>query len=256
MALVEWGRLTWPEAEQAVAEMPACIVPLGAIEAHGPHMELSVDNNIATEKCRRVCEQTDVILMPTIPLGVVYSLYGFPGSLSIRFDTMKQLLCDLTQSLRERGFRIVIFHSHHGGNWSVAKQAARECSMKYPDMIVASMNELSALRKAQEQYCTSPHDDPSRAHADELETSQALECCPQNVRMGRAISSYLEFPEDYSAVPYRWSDFSADGMNGDASAATKEKGTAFLQAEVEAMVQKVRVLLQNHLNVPMIKEIR
>lgn len=246
MALIEWGKLTWPEAEQAVVTMPACIVPLGAIEAHGPHMALEVDNNIALEKCRRVCEQTGVILMPVLPLGVVYSLGSFPGSLSIRFDTMKQLLCDITDSLRSRGFRIVIFHSHHGGNWSVAKQTARECAEKHPDMTIASINELSVLRKAQAEYCTSPHDDPSRAHADELETSQALECCPQNVHMERAIRSYLSFPDDYSAVPYRWSEFSKDGMNGDACAATKEKGSAFLQAEVTAMVGKIQALLKNH----------
>lgn len=244
--LIEWGRLTSPEAAQAVQKMPACIVPLGAIEAHGPHMELEVDNNIATEKCRRVCEATGVILMPTIPLGVVYSLYGFAGSLTLRFDTMKLLLCDLVDSLRERGFRIVIFHSHHGGNWSVAKQAARECSMKYPDMVIASMNELARVREAQAQLCRAPHDDPSRAHADELETCQALECCPQNVHMERAIVSYLEFPEDYSAVPYPWSDFSDQPMNGDARVATKENGAAFIAAEVDAMVERVRIILKKH----------
>lgn len=248
--LVEWGRLTSPEAADAVKRMPACIVPLGAIEAHGPHMELEVDNNIATEKCRRVCEQTDVILMPTIPFGIVYSLYGFPGSLTVRFDTMKQLLCDLVDSLYDRGFRIVIFHSHHGGNWSVTKQAARECTQRHRDMVVASMNELSEVRKAQDRYCLSPHDDPSRAHADELETCQALECCPQNVHMERAIASYLDFPDDYSAVPRPWSDFSANPMNGDALAATKENGARFLKAEVDAMVEKVRLILKNHLKSP------
>ena len=44
--VIEWGKLTWPEAEKAVRQMPACILPLGAIEAHGPHMTLDVDNGI------------------------------------------------------------------------------------------------------------------------------------------------------------------------------------------------------------------
>ena len=51
--VIEWKDLTWPEAEKAVADMPACILPLGAIEAHGPHMKLDVDNGICYEQCRR-----------------------------------------------------------------------------------------------------------------------------------------------------------------------------------------------------------
>ena len=67
----EWRNLTWPEAKEAVEEMPVCLLPLGAIEAHGPHMKLDVDNHICEEQCRRVCAETGIILMPTIPVGQV-----------------------------------------------------------------------------------------------------------------------------------------------------------------------------------------
>jgi creatinine amidohydrolase len=70
--IVEWGKLTWLEAEQAVKKMPACILPFGAIEAHGPHLTLDTDNGIVEEKCRRICEATGIIKMPLMPFGVVF----------------------------------------------------------------------------------------------------------------------------------------------------------------------------------------
>lgn len=246
--IVEWGKLTWLEAEQAVKKMPACILPFGAIEAHGPHLTLDTDNGIVEEKCRRICEATGIIKMPLMPFGVVFSLYGYPGSLTISHDTMCILIKELISSLREKGFKIIFVHSHHGGNSGMVKQAVREGSVEYPDMKLVILSELSALRKAQDEYCTSPHEDPTRAHADELETSQALECCPERVFMDRAVTDYPEFPLDFSCSPYRWIEFSKYGVMGDACAGTKEKGEAFLKAELTPMIEKVKYVLANNLN--------
>lgn len=241
--MIEWGKLKWPECQELVKTNKACLVPLGAIEAHGPHMNIDIDNGIVEEKCRRVCEATGIVKMPLVPYGVVYSLYGLPGSLTLSFNTMRSILSDLIASLYDNGFRCIFIHSHHGGNWSVIKETIREEADKYPDIKLVMLSELGVVRKMQDQICDSPHEDPSRAHADELETSQALECDPDAVDMNKVVTDYPPLPLDLKDSTYRWKEFSKYGIMGDAKAGTREKGKKFIDAEVEAMISKVNYVL-------------
>lgn len=242
--MLEWGKLKWPECRDLIKNNNACLIPLGAIEAHGPHLNIDIDNTIVEEKARRVCEATNIVKMPLIPYGVVYSLYGIPGSLTLSFDTMRAILKDLIKSLYENGFRFIFITSHHGGNWSVIKQTIREEADKYPDCKLVMLSELSCVRKLQDVICTSPHQDPSMAHADELETSQALECDEEGVDMDKAVTDYPELPLDLKDSTYRWKEFSKFGIMGDAAAATKEKGRQFIEAEVRAMISKINYILE------------
>lgn len=235
----EWRNLTWPEAEQAVKEMPVCILPLGAIEAHGPHMTLDVDNYICEEQCRRVCEKTNIILMPTIPMGQVWSLNRFPGTLTISYYTLIAVIKDLMHSFRNKGFKLVFVHSHHYGSVPAVKQAVRECYAEISDMKIVILEERGAMKKAAKGTLTSPTAHPVYWHACEAETSQALECCPDRVYMDRAIADYPDFPKDFDSTPTYWDEVTDTGVMGDATAATKEKGKILTDAEVNSMVELV-----------------
>ncbi|HPX32490.1 MAG TPA: creatininase family protein [Erysipelotrichaceae bacterium] len=241
--MIEWGKLKWPECQEIVKTKKACLLPLGAIEAHGPHLNIDIDNSIVEEKSKRICEATGIIKMPLVPYGMVYSLYGYPGSLTISYNTMKSLLADLIMSLYDNGFRIIFLISHHGGNWAVMKQTIREESGKYNGLKLVILSELSVVRKIQEQICDSPYKDPFLAHADELETSQALECDEAGVDMEKAITHYPILPSDLKESTYRWIEFSEHGIMGDATSASKEKGKQFIDAEVNAMIDKVNYVL-------------
>ena len=239
--MVEWKDLTWPEAKEAVEEMPACLLPLGAIEAHGPHMKLDVDNHICEEQCRRVCEKTGIILMPTIPVGQVWSLNRFPGTLTISYYTLIALIKDMIRSFQNRGFQLAFIHSHHYGNVPAIKQAVRECydEDQGAGIKVVILEERSAMREEAKKVCTSPFAHPVYWHACEVETSQALECCPDRVYMDRAVCDYPQFTEDFDCTPTYWDVVTDTGVMGDASAGTAEKGKALIKAEVDAMIRKV-----------------
>lgn len=156
--VIEWGKLTWPEAEKAVRQMPACILPLGAIEAHGPHMTLDVDNGICTEQSRRICEETGIILLPTIPMGQVWSLYRFPGTLTLSYYTLIAVVRDMLRSLYDHGFRVIFIRSHHYGNVPAIKQAVRESYEEFmgKDVKFVILEERGAMRSVAEQIRTSP----------------------------------------------------------------------------------------------------
>ncbi len=235
-AVIEWSRLTWPEAETAVREMPACLVPFGAIEEHGPHMPLQADNLLAEEVCRRVCERTGVILMPTVPYGQVWSAYRFPGTLSMSVDTLIAFTIDLVRSLRDHGFKLVLLHSGHVGNLVGLREAIRRCDAEMPDVKVVLLDRLAAALAEVEDVLTTRRSHPYYLHACEIETSMVLEVAPEQVHMERAVCEYPDYPYDFDATPTRWDLVTKSGVLGDATAATPEKGKAIVDALVAQLV--------------------
>lgn len=102
------------------------------------------------------------------------------------------------------------------------------------------------MRAAAERIRTSPCAHPVFQHACEIETSQALECCPERVHMDRAICDYPKFTEDFDSTPTYWDVVTSTGVMGDATAATAEKGAVLISAEVDAMVKKAEYVLREY----------
>jgi creatinine amidohydrolase len=237
--VLEWARLTWPEAEAAVSETPACILPFGAVEAHGPHLPLQADTLLTTEECRRVCERTGVILLPTVPYGQVWSLYSFPGTLSVSIYTLIALTKDLVRSLRDHGFRLVLIHSGHLGNIAGLKQAIRECHDELRGVKVVLLDCLPGAIAQVESPLTTRRSHPSLIHSCEIETSMVLEVAADEVHMERAVREYPDYPYDFDLTPTPWRAVTTSGVLGDATAATADKGRALVAAEVDAMVSVI-----------------
>lgn len=220
--LIEWARLTWPEARDAVAAMPVALLPIGAIEQHGPHMTLNSDALAAAALGRTIAERTGVILLPTLPYGQVWSLSAFPGSLSISTDTLQRLLIDLITALGRQGFRSVILLSGHLGNMTAMKEAARAVFttggpktyyLFYPGLTEASVGVIE-----------SPRSHGSIVHADETETSLLLALAPEAVHPERAVAEYPDYPPDFDTTPYMWDTVCSSGVFGDATRASADKG--------------------------------
>ena len=234
--VVEWSRLTWPEAEAAVREMPACLVPYGAIEEHGPHLTLETDNLLAEGVCRRICERTGIILMPTLPYGQVWSAYRFPGTLSMSVDTLIAFTIDLVRSLKDHGFKLVLLHSAHLGNVAGLKEAIRRCDADTPGVKVVLLDRLAVTLSQVKEIFTTQRSHPYYMHACEIETSMLLEVKPDEVYMDRAVREYPDYPYDFEATPTRWDLVTKSGILGDATAATPEKGSVVINTLVDQCV--------------------
>ena len=81
-----YERLTWPEVRRAAAEDRVCVIPVGTLEDHGPHLPVDTDVRIITEICRRAAEEApeEIVLLPTIPHGYDPHHMDFPGPISRR----------------------------------------------------------------------------------------------------------------------------------------------------------------------------
>ncbi len=109
-------RLSWPELAEATLERDLAILPVGVVEAHGPHLPLGTDFIIPTWLAERLADELDAMIAPTIPYGNVESLSGYVGSMSIGPDVLEGLVYDVVRSLAESGFSRIILLNGHGGS--------------------------------------------------------------------------------------------------------------------------------------------
>ncbi len=112
--------MTWPEVEGALAGgFDSVVVAVGAIEQHGRHLPLLVDavrgDRLALEVARRLGRS---LVGPTIRVGCSEHHMGFPGTISVKTDTLKAVCRDYVTSLARHGFRNVYLVPSHGGNFA------------------------------------------------------------------------------------------------------------------------------------------
>ena len=116
--MYEFAKLTWPEAKELFAKDPVALLPVGATEAHGPHLPLDTDVTIATAQARRAAEILEesgvtTLVMPPIAYTLAQFAFGFPGTITIRPTTLWNLVEDVVESLEQHGVRRVVLCNAH-----------------------------------------------------------------------------------------------------------------------------------------------
>lgn len=238
MTVKRWADYTTEEIGQAIRECPIAILPLGAVEEHGPHLPLDTDNLAIGALSARIAEQIGCLLLPVLPYGQVWSLARFPGSLTISARTLEILLTELGQSLHQQGIRGLIFMSGHFGNVASMRAAARTLYETCPNLWVQTLAYPGLMELARDVVGSKTWH-PSYIHADEIETSLLLELAGDRVQMNKATCEYPPIPGDFSVRGIRWDELGdrMSGVFGDAAAATREKGRILVQRLEEKMTQ-------------------
>jgi creatinine amidohydrolase len=235
--MTRWSDLTWPEVAGAVARQPFALLPFGAVEEHGPHLPLGTDVFAAEGLARRIAERADLLELPVMPYGQVWSLEHFDGSLSVGDATLVSLVLDVARGLRRVGVQGVVLLSAHLGNAAALKKATRalEESGGLPAIALTYPGLSAVAREVRE----SPESHPAIMHADELETSIMLALDPERVRMERAVSEYPTYPGHFDVAAVRWDTVSQSGVFGDATSATAEKGELIVERVVETATRLI-----------------
>ena len=200
------------------------ILPVGAFEQHGGHMPLDTDSLLAEYYCRWLAESIDAALLPALRFGTSMEHRGFRGSISLRPETLMQVVRDIADEVELQGFRILVVASFHGGN---------HCLVPVIRDINRSDRSLKVLHFFSGDHW--PHGSTQAAregcldmHAGEAETSALLAAYPELVREERK-----DMPAgSEEAIPLGKSDLTTFGMGvlhetgeiGRPSLATAEKG--------------------------------
>lgn len=236
--MTRWNDLTWPEVRDVVDRTPWALLTLGAVEEHGPHLPLGTDHYAAERLSPRLAEAADLVELPTMPYGQVWSLELFDGSLSISDATLVAFLTEVAGGLQRVGMKGLVLFSAHLGNVAAMKKATRE--LERTSGLPALALCYPGLGGIGSQVRESPVSHPSIMHADELETSIMLALRPDLVRMDRAVREYPEYPGYFDVAPVRWDTVCRSGVFGDATVATADKGERILAHVVRESTAIIR----------------
>ena len=136
---VRWAELTSPEAADLVTRVNAVIIPVGAVEQHGPHLPLAVDTIIARAVAEAVSAETGIPVTPALSFGVSASHGNFAGTLAVQPETMIALVTDLFESLYASGVRQFVTVSGHIWNSGSLDVAIEKMRVRHDDARVRAI---------------------------------------------------------------------------------------------------------------------
>ena len=226
------------------------VLPLGAIEQHGPHMAVSTDTDIVSQIAVEAEKQLpkDVLLCPTLPFGSSHHHLSFGGTISVSIETYTQFVTELVESLLQPGFRRIVLLNGHGGNITPVKQALAILSNKYDASLKPNIALVTYWELAGKIFSGDPPlESAALSHACEYETSLLLHLFPHKVFPGQIQRAKKperngfvswEGDEPYKGVTMvKQTQFiSGNGSSGEPQLATAEKGQHLFTHAVNALV--------------------
>jgi creatinine amidohydrolase len=231
-------------AEAIAAGARTAILPLGAMEQHGPHLPLSVDSDHADALGLRIAVRLcAALVLPTIRVGYSPHHLGFAGSLSVRPSTLEAICLDYCSSLAAHGFTRVILFSGHIGNYPIMREfEARLAAALAPALQVIVYKDNAAILDAWRKAAQSVAALGSHVggHADVAETSVMLVLHPEKVRADRVAAGYLGTVDDEflrRAFVEGIDAISPNGVLGDPTGSSKAIGHAALDAVTDLVVE-------------------
>ena len=244
----DWVEMTWEDFRDGDPARWIAVLPIAAVEQHGPHLPLGTDAQIGTAYLARARQLLGpglpVSFLPMFSIGTSDEHRAFPGTLSFSGETLLRMLGEIGESLDRAGVRKVVLLNSHGGNVSVLDLVARDLRVRFGMLAVAcswfGFGYPEGLFTREEQV--------HGIHAGAIETSIMLVSCPDLVRSDRArdfrsagSETAREFRylgiEPPARLGWMSQDLNASGAAGDASAASAEKGKAALEHGARAFVE-------------------
>jgi creatinine amidohydrolase len=257
MAKSYMADMSWREFQEALDQNTVLVVPLGSTELEGPHLPLGVDTIAARGVARGLAGEEGVIIAPCLPLGYSKWFQPFAGTISLEHDTLVKVLLDYCRSLASSGAERIVFLNSHKGNNSAVEVAAhtliQEHGLKVGMLSLWKLaNDLTAGKGL--------IDEGGFTHAGEIMTSLMLALQPEAVFLDQARPGRVKpikgselkplnsigdtaFQDSVQTVYQDIRQITEDGILGDPSGASAEKGRAVLELIVDfakAFLQEFR----------------
>jgi creatinine amidohydrolase len=224
--------LTWLEAEKALTPETVVVIPIGAeSKEHGPHLKLKTDYLEAEYYKRQILASADVVVAPTVNYSFYPAFAEYPGSTTLRLETARDMLVDICRSLARYGPRR--FYALNTGVSTLRALAPAAELLAADGIVLRYTNILEVGAEAEKRV----KKEEGGTHADEIETSLMLYIDPASVDMRRAVKDYHPSAGPLTRDPHKPGAYSASGIYGDATLATREKGEAVARATVEGMLR-------------------
>ncbi len=233
--------MTWPEAQEALAQAKIALVPVGSFEQHGPNGTFEVDTGRAYGFGKLLAARMypRAVLAPVVNMGVSYHHMNFPGTITLRPETFMAVVYDVVWSLKQHGIEKFLILNGHGGN--IAALGVLIVKLREELGVKAAWTSFTSLgREVIQERVRSE----SKGHACEGEISQAMVLAPHTVRReALAPGEYKGYPYRHLnagfnlAYYYRFDEITANGALGDARLASEELGQEIVEAALKYAVE-------------------
>ena len=232
-------RMTSAEFGREVKRNPLVILPVGALEEHGPHLPLSADILQPMALARAIAKKRRALILPPFWYGYCSSTRNFPGTVSIEVDTLRLVARDLVADIYRNGVRRLLVLSGHAGAGHMAalREGAKEVASKHDDYRLAVLTDYDFAYELLGKDGIPAKD----GHAGFVETSRVLAAAPKLVKGHTRVQpdapTYNKF-EIVGKPEKRWKS----GVHGDprkASAAVGRRVDAHVLARTFEMVDEV-----------------
>lgn len=188
--------MTWPEVEDLLSRTDMVIIPVPALEQHGPQLPIGTDYYSGEELAKLVAQKTDVLVAPILLPGISPYHMEFPGTIALSPDTVQRVYFEAAQSLIHHGFRRFLILTSHAGNRSVARYVIDRINQETPGIAVEMNDAASAFFRAPKRPEVKKFD----RHAGVDETSSGLYLFPNLVEMNKAGKNELTLPDHLQKI--------------------------------------------------------
>ena len=239
---IHWEELTADDFLHAIdLSKGTCILPIGILEKHGPHLPLGTDLLNVRYASLHAAEKEFAVVFPEYYFGQIFEAKHEPGTVAYSRQIQLNLLQETTDEMARNGCKKVLIVNGHGGNESLLPYFAQTQLDKAHDYVVyvqwgQNSHAKNALKK-----------DPLDMHAGQSETSNTMVTHPDLVHMDRvtqesgADQKHDPLPETVYTGIWWYARF-PDHYSGDGSIASKELGEADIKSWVDTIEEAIRAV--------------
>jgi creatinine amidohydrolase len=241
--------MTWPEVKAALPQIKLAIIPVGSTEQHGPHATFQMDTAGSREFAKLLGERLypNALVTPPVPVGISSHHMHFPGTMTLRAETMIAVLMDMVNSLHAHGIKRFFFANGHGGNSSVLTLVTNRIKHEMGLMAAAATVPYAAIGDLHKQYVKSH----TSGHSCEQEVSIMMHLYPQAIRTEALTSGKIVAATQERLDKWGWAgeakffdEGTENGCLGDATKATPEIGKAMVEAGLDRFTEFLRNFME------------
>jgi creatinine amidohydrolase len=211
------------------------ILPIGAVEAHGPHIPLCTDSIQPEYIAEKIAKKLNAIIAPPIRYGNCQSTKNYPGTISIQPDTLRAVVRDILTELVRNGVKNIVVLSGHAGSVHMAalRQAARDVvDVHDVKLMVLSDYDIAYELRGREV----PGDD---GHAGTIETSRVMAIKPSLVK-NRGRKGAVHIPKfRVLRNPEKYWENATDGDPRKASASLGRRVNDYIVLKLAAYIREM-----------------
>ncbi len=258
-ALTAWSSRRWADVSardfalaqrSGLAAQTVAVLPVGAVEQHGPHLPLSVDTSltdgILDAALPQLAAEVPVLALPTQAIGLSLEHQDY-GTLSLSPATLLSMWTELGACVARAGVKKLLIFNAHGGNVTSMDIVARQLRMQC-GLLVYHCSWFNLPMPAGVNEAFSAHEHRFGVHGGEVETSMMLHLAPHTVRMQHAqnfASTSEQRAQRYpvlgngksAKLGWAMQDYNPQGAAGNAAAADAQRGKALVEGAAASLAQ-------------------